>query len=145
VTCYLLDVNVLIALIDTEHVHHDLAHDWFETVGKTAWATCPLTENGVLRILGSPKYPNSPGSPAKVAQMVVGLRSLEGHVFWPDSISLVGNRQVRPERLLSAGQITDTYLLALALANRGKLASLDRRLVTDAVHHGQDHLHLIGH
>ena len=143
-TCYLLDVNVLIALIDPEHVHHELAHGWFESVGKANWATCPLTENGVLRILGSPKYPNSPGSPAKVAQIVMELRGLAGHVFWSDSISLVGYHPVRPERLLSAGQITDTYLLALALANGGKLASLDRRLVTQAVYQGQDHIQLIG-
>ena len=85
---YLLDVNVLVALIDPAHVAHDSAHDWFETEGRARWATCPLTENGVVRIVGHPKYPNSPGSPAAAAAIAAGLRRLEGHVFWPDDISL---------------------------------------------------------
>jgi hypothetical protein len=62
VTCYLLDVNVLIALIDPTHVQHDRAHHWFSARGKKAWATCPLTENGVLRIFGNSRYLNSPGN-----------------------------------------------------------------------------------
>ncbi|HYK37674.1 MAG TPA: hypothetical protein VEV40_17080, partial [Alloacidobacterium sp.] len=65
-TRFLLDINVLIALIDPAHVQHDRAHEWFASKGQKAWATCPLTENGVLRIVGHPRYPNSPGSPAAV-------------------------------------------------------------------------------
>lgn len=64
---YLLDVNVLIALIDPGHVQHDIAHDWFARDGASAWATCPITENAALRILGHASYPNSPGTPAAVA------------------------------------------------------------------------------
>ena len=79
---YLLDVNVLIALIDPGHVAHDDAHGWFSREGHTSWATCPITENGVLRILGNPKYPNSPGSPAIVAGIVEQLRSLPGPVSY---------------------------------------------------------------
>jgi predicted nucleic acid-binding protein len=60
---FLLDVNVLIALIDPAHIQHDRAHAWFAKFGKKAWATCPLTENGVLRIVGHARYPNSPGTP----------------------------------------------------------------------------------
>ena len=99
-TC-LLDVNVLIALIDPVHISHDAAHDWFAEHGAAGWATCPLTENGVIRIVGSPKYPNSPGSPAAVAAIVAQLRLLAGHVFWPDDISLVGNDNVDPARILT--------------------------------------------
>ena len=62
-TTYLLDVNVLIALVDPAHVHHEPAHAWFSQQGSTSWATCPMTENGLLRIVGHPRYPNSPGSP----------------------------------------------------------------------------------
>ena len=141
---FLLDVNVLIALIDPAHVHHDRAHNWFNQIGSKAWATCPLTENGVLRILGNPKYPNSPGTPAMVAPIVMALRALDGHAFWPDSISLVGSEHVQPDGLLSPGQVTDTYLLALAKANHGKFASFDQRLVTQAVYQGQDFIHRIG-
>jgi predicted nucleic acid-binding protein len=75
---FLLDVNVLIALTDPAHVAHDDAHVWFADRGRHAWATCPITENGVLRILGNPKYPNSPGSPAQVAGIVKSLRALPG-------------------------------------------------------------------
>ncbi|MBL0038402.1 MAG: PIN domain-containing protein [Nitrosomonadales bacterium] len=141
---FLLDVNVLIALIDPAHVQHDAAHDWFAAHGKRAWATCPLTENGVLRIVGHPRYPNSPGTPAEVAQLMKGLRALPGYVFWPDNISLLDTEMIDTERLLSFGQVTDSYLLALACAHKGQLATFDRRLVTDAVCGGTQGLHLIG-
>ncbi|CAH1904121.1 Ribonuclease VapC44 [Candidatus Nitrotoga sp. HW29] len=140
---FLLDVNVLIALIDPAHVQHDAAHEWFAVHGKQAWATCPLTENGVLRIVGHPRYPNSPGTPAEAAQLMKGLRTLPGYVFWPDNISLLDAKIIDTARLLSSGQVTDCYLLALACANKGQLATFNRRLVTDAVCGGAQGLHLI--
>ena len=142
-TRYLLDVNVLIALIDPAHVQHDHAHDWFAATGKRAWATCPLTENGVLRIVGNTRYPNSPGTPAAVAELLAILRALGGHEFWPDDVTLFDNTQIDSTRLLDSGQITDTYLLALASVHSGKLATFDRRLVTGAVIGGAKALHLI--
>ncbi len=141
---YLLDVNVLIALIDPSHMQHDRAHEWFASTGKHAWATCPLTENGVLRIVGHARYPNSPGTPAAVAGIMSSLRSLPGHEFWPDSLSLLDGRQVDTERLSDSAQVTDTYLLALASSHRGRLATFDRHLVTNAVTNGSKALHLIG-
>jgi toxin-antitoxin system PIN domain toxin len=143
VTRYLLDVNVLIALIDPAHVQHDRAHDWFAAKGKKAWATCPLTENGVLRIVGHPRYPTSPGTPAAVAELMSILLALGGHEFWPDDISLLDEKRVDSTRLLDSGQVTDTYLLALARAHGGKLATFDRHLVTDAAIDGSRALHLI--
>jgi toxin-antitoxin system PIN domain toxin len=141
---WLLDVNVLIALLDPAHVQHDSAHDWFQRVGHASWASCPLTENGVLRIIGNTRYPNSPGAPVAVAPLVWQLRAHPGHVFWPDDISLLDARHIDPGRLLTAAQLTDTYLLALARHHDGKLASLDRRLVTDAVPQGARYLEVIG-
>ena len=140
---FLLDVNVLIALIDPAHVHHDAAHEWFADHGRQAWATCPLTENGVLRIVGHVRYPNSPGTPAAVAQLMVDMRALPGHAFWPDDISLLDAEKLDLTRLLSSGQVTDSYLLALAAAHGGQLATFDRRLVTDAVRNGPQSLYLI--
>lgn len=78
---YLLDVDVLIALIDPAHIQHDAAHKWFARVRKRAWASCPLTENAVLRIVGDSRYPNSPGTPAAVAEVLTELVALPGHVF----------------------------------------------------------------
>lgn len=135
-TRYLLDVNVLIALIDPAHVQHDTAHAWFASTGSLSWATCPLTENGVLRIVGHSRYPNSPGNPAMVAPLMAGLRALPGHVFWPDDVSLHDTQIVHQAALKNSGQLTDTYLLALACAHGGQLATFDARLTTAAVRHG---------
>jgi toxin-antitoxin system PIN domain toxin len=143
VTRYLLDVNVLIALIDPAHVQHDRAHEWFAARGQLAWATCPLTENGVLRIVGNARYPNSPGTPAAVAELVAILCSLGGHEFWPDDVTLFDRQRINTTRLLDSGQVTDTYLLALARAHDGQLATFDRHLVIDAVVDGSKALHLI--
>ncbi len=140
---FLLDVNVLIALIDPTHVAHDAAHFWFETVGHKTWATCPMTENGVIRIVGHPKYPNTPGSPAAVATIVRRLRLLPGHCFWPGDLSLFACAEVDPAKILTSGQVTDTYLLALAQAHGGQLATCDQRLSTAAVKGGKAALHCI--
>ena len=142
-TRFLLDINVLIALLDPAHVQHDKAHSWFATKGRTAWATCPITENGVLRIVGHPRYPNSPGSPAAVAELLAAFLELPGHVFWPDDVSLCDPERVNSRRLLDSAHLTDSYLLALARLHEGQLATLDQRLVTDAVINGREALHLI--
>ena len=128
-TTFLLDGNVLIALLDAAHV-------WFGAHGHKAWATCPLTGNGVLRIVGHTRYPNAPGTPSAVLSLMATLRSLPGHVFWPDDISLMETERIDATRLLNTAQVTDSYLLALACAHEGQLASFDRRLVTDAVRGG---------
>lgn len=141
---FLLDVNVLIALIDPAHIQHESAHAWFARAGRSAWATCPLTENAVLRIVGNPRYPNSPGTPAAVALLLDGLCALPGHTFWPDDIGFTDGRSFDVTRLLNFAQVTDSYLLALARARDGYLATFDRRLVTDAVRDGARSLHLIG-
>ncbi len=136
-------MNVLTALVDPVHVQHDAAHEWFAREGRHAWATCPMSENGLLRIVGHPRNPNSPGTPAVVAGILGGLRALPGHGFWPDDISLTDGEWLDANQLLHHGQVTDSYLLALAVAHKGKLASFDRRLVTGAVHGGPDLLHLL--
>ena len=140
---FLIDINVLIALIDQSHVGHDAAHRWFAETGATSWATCPLTENGVVRIVGHRKYPNSAGPPAAVAPIVARLRTLPGHVFWNDDLSLVDSDLVDVDQIMTPGQVTDSYLLALAVKNRVQLATFDRRLSTRAVRRGRAGLHVI--
>lgn len=140
---YLLDVNVLIALIDPTHVAHDAAHTWFAATGAQSWATCPLTENGVIRIVGHPRYPNSAGSPAAAAAILAAMRNLPGHVFWGDDFSLIDSAIVDFSRILTPAQVTDTYLLALAVAKNGRLATFDRRLSPTAVRTGRRALSVI--
>ena len=140
---YLLDANVLIALIDPTHVGHDAAHRWFGATGAASWATCPLTENAVIRIVGHPIYPNSAGSPAAVAPIVARLRASPGHVFWNDDFSLMECDVVDAARIATPAQVTDTYLLALAVRNSGQLATFDRRLSPSAVRRGRAALHVI--
>ncbi len=142
-TTFLLDVNVLIALIDPAHVQHDQAHDWFSRAGRKSFATCPITENGLLRIVGHPKYPNSPGPPSAVAQSLTAIRALAGHEFWADKISIAEDEYVNAALLTSHSRVTDSYLLALARAHGGRLASMDRRLAADAVPGGVKALELI--
>jgi toxin-antitoxin system PIN domain toxin len=141
---FLLDVNVLVALIDPTHVSHDAAHHWFQREGSSSWATCPITENGVIRIVGHPRYPNTPGSPASTAAIVRGLCNLPGHVFWADSVSLLDPARANASEILTPQQVTDSYLLALAASHEGRLATFDRRLSTRAITGGKKALRLIG-
>lgn len=137
----LLDVNLLIALLDPEHVHHRSAHAWFQEVGRSAWATCPIVENGVLRILSNPRYPLAgAASPARIATSIRGLRSVPGHVFWPDDLSLLDDGLVDLTKLISSRQITDTYLLGLAAKNKGTFATFDQSIDADTVRGGRDAL-----
>jgi uncharacterized protein len=125
---FLLDVNVLIALVDPDHVHHVQTHTWFARKGQQSFATCPITENGLLRIVGNPKYPNSPGPPSAIAKSLLTLKKQKGHHFWPDSISIV--EQGTSADLSSHSRVTDEYLFMLAQVNGGRLATLDHRMAS---------------
>ena len=140
---FLLDVNVIIALVDPFHIFHDRAHHWFERESHHGWATCPLTENGAIRIMGHRRYLEGPGSPARAADLVRGLRETPNHIFWPDSISLLDTSSVLIEMVMHSAQVTDTYLLALAAHKGGALATFDRKLSTAAVTGGSSALHVI--
>ena len=109
----------------------------------TSRATCPLTQNAVLRILGQHRYPNSPGPPAVVAPLVAAWIRHPRHHFWLDAVSLLEPSLVASERLLEAGQLTDSYLLALAVHHGSKLVTLDRHLNSAAVVGGSEALLLI--
>ena len=142
-TTFLLDVNVLIALVDPAHIQHDKIHQWFSQIGNRSFATCPITENGLLRIVGHPRYPDSPGPPSTVAPTLAAIRALPGHSFWPDSISMVDPAFFDTAALSSHARVTDSYLLALAQANKGKLATMDHKLATEVVAGGRSALEVI--
>ncbi len=139
---YLLDINILLALLDPMHVFHDAAHRWFHAQGRMQWATCPLTENGVVRIASQPTYGNTPGAAPVVAVALSQLCSRHGHQFWQEDFSLLDETHFVREKLVGK-QVTDSYLLAMAVRHGGKLATFDRRLVADAVCGGADALHLV--
>ena len=140
----LLDVNVLIALFDPDHLHHDPAHDWLADIRANGWATCPLTENAVVRILAHPGYVEGPESPAQIVKRLRRFCGSGGHVFWGDTLS-VRDRQRFPATFpVSPRQLTDSYLLALAAANDGTLATFDRSIpLATVVGATADHLTLI--
>ena len=124
----LLDVNVLIALVDPAHTHSSQVHAWFGAEPRRQWATCPITENGLVRIVGDPRYVGSPGPPTLLIEILESLRSQVDHTFWTETLSIVDAwRGGLP--FLRSSQVTDSYLVALARAHNGRLATLDRRCV----------------
>ncbi|MBE2203796.1 MAG: PIN domain-containing protein [Chthoniobacterales bacterium] len=122
----LLDVNVLIALGDANHPHRTAALRFFERSATLAgWATCPLTENAFIRILGG-SYPAGPGSTVEARRLLDALRAAPGHQFWPDDISLSDPRLFPV--LPASKSLTDLYLLALAVKHGGRFATFDQSI-----------------
>ena len=140
----LLDVSVLVALFDPGHVHHEIAHDWFADQKKDGWATCAITENGLVRILTSPTFTNPPHRAATIVPMLANLRGSGGHVYWPGTISLCDDTIFDPAYIRGHKQVTDVYLLGLAVSARGTLATFDRSIHLSAVRGAtRDHLQVI--
>ncbi|MEP7351788.1 MAG: TA system VapC family ribonuclease toxin [Acidobacteriota bacterium] len=128
----LLDVNVLIALFDQGHVHHQIAHKWFEAQARSKWATCPLTANGCMRILSQGGYTRAQ-TPLGAAEVLRIICSRPNHEFWPDSISLLDENIFSLTQVESGKQLTDIYLLGLAVRRGGKLVTFDRSIPWQAV------------
>ncbi len=126
---HLLDVNVLIAICDPMHDHHKKSRLWFERYSKNGWATCPLTENGFVRITGQKAYPNGPQTPKGALNILNQLISLPGHQFWKDSVSISDKDLFGNLKNIGHKQLTDLYLLGLATSRSGKLVSLDTRML----------------
>ena len=128
----LFDVNVLIALLDSDHVHHGRARVWLKENIKHGWASCPLTQNGCLRIMSQPGYPNALPA-AAVAERLAAATATSHHVFWPDAVSLLDAGRIAWNAVLGSRQVTDVYLLALAMQMDGRLVTLDRAVPLKAV------------
>jgi uncharacterized protein len=128
----LLDVNVLIALFTPNHAHAQRAHSWWQENETNGWATCPLTQNGFARITSQASFPYSSTTAAAVARLR-DIMARTRHEFWPDSISIADEGIFDPTFLLSHRQVTDTYLLALAMKNDGCLVTFDRSIQLAAV------------
>jgi toxin-antitoxin system PIN domain toxin len=130
----LLDVNVLVAIFDGDHTLHDAAHVWLRRNRKTGWATCPITTNGCIRILSNPGYPIPNKTPSEITEWVRRFCSAADHQFWPDSVSLTDSTLFRASMINGHKNITDAYLLGLAVRNHGRLATFDRSISLKTVH-----------
>ena len=129
----LLDVNVLVALFDPAHLHHEAAHVWFGRNRSRRWATCPVTENALVRVLSNPSYP---GRRTTIEDATARLRvfcSDRLHVFWADSVSIRDTGGFRWNHVQGPRQLTDIYLLALSVSNEGRLATFDSTISLRAV------------
>lgn len=134
---HLLDVNVLVALFDAAHPSHEPVHVWFGEVGRTAWASCPITENGLVRVLSHPSYASVHATPVEVAERLAELCSTRvGHERWPCDVSLLDARVFSLRHVSGPGQLPDVYLLGLAVRHGGRLATFDRRIPVAAVQGG---------
>ena len=128
----LLDVNVLLALLDSDHVDHLRVHEWLEEGLADGWASCAITENGFVRIISQPRYP-SPISPTRAIEVLGAARDAGDHHFWPCNVSLLDPEVIDRRHLHGPKQVTDAYLLALATAHAGAFVTFDRTLSLTSV------------
>jgi len=122
---YLLDVNVLIALAWPNHVHHVEARGWFVRKGAAGFSTCPMTQTGFVRVSSNPAFTSNAVRPAEALALLDRIIRLPGHDFWPDDLSLPAALQSRSP-IIGHRQVTDAYLVALAIGHGGVLATLDK-------------------
>ena len=101
---------------------------------KSGWASCPLTENGVVRILSNPAYSQvAEFRPGDLIERLDLFASQSNHEFWPDDLSLRDQKYFLRDRLHSSRSITDVYLLGLAVKHQGCLATFDRSIPISAI------------
>ena len=136
----LLDVNALLALFDSDHLFHATSRSWWEANADDGWATSPLTQNGFVRVMSQPGYASRRSILEAVEALTAGTVQPE-HQFWPDDISIADPALFDHTRILGPNQVTDVYLLALAVKNGGRLVTFDRGIPLAAVR-GAEERHL---
>jgi len=128
----LLDINVLIALLDLDHVHHHRARSWLQREASSGWASSPLTQNGCVRVMSQSKYP----SPIPTGEVIKRLRDAAAtsyHEFWPDDLSILNQTVINNARIHGPKQVTDVYLLDLAVKRAGRFVTFDGSVPLSAV------------
>ena len=128
----LLDVNVLIALLDPDHSLHHRAREWFGRHAPSGWTSCPITQNGCVRIMSHPGYPNALPVPVVMERLREATRHPH-HEFWPDDVSLLDPRIADASRIHGPRQLTDLYLLALAVGRGGRFVTFDASVPVSAI------------
>lgn len=130
----LLDVNVLLALLDSDHVDHVFAREWLHSEITAGWASCSVTQNGFVRIVSQARYP-SPVAPAQAIARLAAASTSAHHQFLASSVSILESGTVNPTKILSSRHVTDVFLLALATAHNSRLVTFDRSIPLSAVKH----------
>ena len=126
---FLLDVNLLITLLDHDHIHHELAVTWLRNNGQSGWASCPITQNGCIRIMSNPSYSSQIFlSVGDVADKLREVTLTPSHTFIPDNVNLLDSDNIDLGNIQKPKDITDVYLLALAMHNNYQFATLDRKV-----------------
>jgi toxin-antitoxin system PIN domain toxin len=129
----LLDLNILTALLWPAHEHHEAAHRWFGNRRKNRWATCAITELGLIRLVTNPSFSRDALSPADALVLLTSNLTHEDHDFWIEDLSVAEALDAVPGKLQGHKQVTDCYLLALARHHNGVLATFDRAIEALAV------------
>jgi toxin-antitoxin system PIN domain toxin len=120
------DVNVLVALMWPSHLHHQRARQWFDALGDLPWATCPLTQSGLIRASSNPRVVGEAVSPGEAVTHLRQLQELGNHEFWSDDLDFAGDNPIPLEHLMGHRQVTDAYLLGLAIHHEAQLVTFDR-------------------
>lgn len=128
----LLDVNVLISLLDVDHPGHSAAREWFELHHTDGWSSCPITQNGCVRIMSAVSYSN-PLPVSDVVKRLAEATASPHHHFWPDDVSILDSAVADLSQIQGSKQITDLYLLALAVKNGGSFVTRDTAIPVRAV------------
>jgi uncharacterized protein len=139
---WLFDVNVLIAIADSSHIFHQAIHGWLAAAADRTWASCPLTENGMIRVLSQPAYRGGMRTPEEAIATLRGMKEARPwkHVFWAEDFSIADRRAVLSERIAGPKQVTDVYLAAMALRKGGRLLTFDAGVPWQAVEGGSREL-----
>jgi toxin-antitoxin system PIN domain toxin len=123
---FLLDTNVLIALTETGHVHHRRAQEWLNSLRSQVWGICPLTEAGFLRIVTNARSYSDPHNLAEAAAILQVIKGYPRFIYWSINESWVNLTASFASRISGHQQVTDAYLLGVAIQGDGVLVTFDR-------------------
>jgi uncharacterized protein len=137
----LFDISILLALLDQDHIHHERARSWWASQRHHGWASCPLSQNGFIRIISQKAY-TRPKPIGEAFGMMQHAITRPDHQFWPDDLSLLDTTLIDHSRVLSPRHLTDVYLLALAVKHGGRLVTLDTGIAHTAAR-GATKQHLV--
>lgn len=127
---FLLDVNVLVALFWAEHEDHTIAQQWFKEHEKKGWATCPFTQAAFVRLVSNPAFSPDAVSAAEAIDLLAEALRRPTHEFWPDELSFPDAAAYLKSNLSGHKQITDIYLLGLAMHHHARLVTFDKPLAS---------------